>query len=229
MKKGGRAVRRSGGSLGSNDPETTALPPYRPAARPFRALPVEFIGSFPDPRVSLDPALPEIAFVGRSNVGKSSLLNALTGRPGLARVSGTPGKTAHVNVFRFPAFYLVDLPGYGFARASREVRVAYRRLVEGYLTKRERLMGVVWLLDSRHQPSKEDFEMQELLAVSGRNVLPVLTKADKLGREAQRTRTQEIAAAIGVDPSDAILVSSETGLGLADLGESILAVIGGEA
>ena len=186
------------------------------------------MGSFPDPRVALAPVLPEIAFVGRSNVGKSSLLNALTGRPGLARVSATPGKTAHVNVFRFPAFYFVDLPGYGFARASRDVRTGYRRLVEGYLTKREQLAGVVWLLDSRHQPSKEDAEMQELLAISGRNVLPVFTKADKLGREAQRTRTRDIAAAIGFDPADAILVSSQTGLGLADLGESILAVTGGE-
>jgi len=179
--------------------------------------------------VALDPVMPEVAFVGRSNVGKSSLLNALTGRPGLARVSGTPGKTAHVNVFRFPAFYLVDLPGYGFARASREVRTGYRRLVEGYLTKREQLAGVVWLLDSRHQPSKDDAEMQELLALSGRNVLPVFTKADKLGREAQRTRARDIAAALRIDPADAILVSSQTGLGLADLGESILAVTGGEA
>ena len=84
----------------------------------MRGLPVSFVGSFPDPAVPLDPALPEVALVGRSNVGKSSLLNALVGRPGLARVSATPGKTTLLNVFRLPTFYLVDLPGYGFARAT---------------------------------------------------------------------------------------------------------------
>ena len=194
----------------------------------FYDLPVDFVGSFPDPAVRLSPILPEIAFVGRSNVGKSSLLNALTGRAGLARVSGTPGKTAHVNVFRLPGFYMVDLPGYGFARASKSVRESYRTLVDGYLRRRERLMGVVWLLDVRHLPSKDDIAMQELLIESGTSVLAVFTKADKLGRQAQATQSRAIARALGLDESQTQLVSSETGQGIADLGASILAALNPE-
>ena len=194
----------------------------------FYDLPVDFVGSFPDPAVRLSPILPEIAFVGRSNVGKSSLLNALTGRAGLARVSGTPGKTAHINVFRLPEFYLVDLPGYGFARASKSVRAGYRKLVEGYLRRREMLAGVVWLLDVRHLPSKDDVMMQELLIESGTAVLAVFTKADKLKRQAQATQSRAIARALGLDESQTQLVSSETGQGIADLGASILAALNPE-
>ena len=194
----------------------------------FYDLPVDFVGSFPDPAVRLSPILPEIAFVGRSNVGKSSLLNALTGRAGLARVSGMPGKTAHVNVFRLPGFYMVDLPGYGFARASKSVREGYRKLVEGYLRRRETLTGVVWLLDVRHMPSKDDIAMQELLIESGTSVLAVFTKADKLGRQAQVTQSRAIARALGLDESQTQLVSSETGQGIADLGASILAALNPE-
>lgn len=187
---------------------------------------IAFVGSFPDPRVHLTPPLPEFAFVGRSNVGKSSLLNALTGRKGLARVSATPGKTQHLNVFRLPRLYLVDLPGYGWARAARKDREAYRRLIEGYLADRERLAGVVWLLDIRHPPSADDVAMQDLLARTGRPCLTVLTKADKLPRmrrtEAARQRSREL----GLAPEDPLLTSSRTGEGLTELGRSILAAAG---
>jgi GTP-binding protein len=203
------------------------LPPFvrpEPPSNPLRELPVEFIGSFPDPLVRLEPALPEVALIGRSNVGKSSLVNALLGRPGIARVSGTPGKTTLLNAFRLPSLYLIDLPGYGFARAGKAARAGYRRLVTRALGERPGLAGVVWLLDVRHPPSRGDVEIQDLLIASGRPVLAVLTKADKLTRSAQAARTRELAASLGLPPDQVQLTSSTTGLGIAELGQSILAL-----
>jgi len=195
-------------------------------ANPLHAQPIKFVGSFPDPRVNLEPALPEIAFIGRSNVGKSSLLNALVGRTGLARVSGSPGKTTLLNFYRLPQLYLVDLPGYGFARASKGQRAGYRRLITGYLQSRDTLAGIVWLLDIRHQPSKEDREMQELLRESGRPVLAVFTKADKLTRSALGSRQRELAKTLELDPEQTALTSSRSGLGVAELAASVLAAAG---
>ncbi len=208
---------------------TDTLPPLPAADRkaPFAGDPIAFVGSFPDPRTRLDPPRPEIAFIGRSNVGKSSLLNALTGRKGLARVSATPGKTQAMNVFRLPACYLVDLPGYGFAKAGKAARAAYRKLVERCLHERPHLTGVVWLLDIRHPPSDDDLDFQALLVASGRPVLVVLTKADKLGRSAVRTRTRELAHALGLGEEDVQPVSSETRLGIAELGAAITAAVRG--
>ncbi len=190
-------------------------------------LPVEFAGSFPDPLVRLDPPLPEIAFVGRSNVGKSSLLNALVGRAGLARVSATPGKTTLLNAFRLPGFYLIDLPGYGFARAGKAARRRYAALLERYLRERPTLRGVVWLLDIRHDPSEKDREIQRLLIASGRPVLAALTKADKLGRGARLRRARELAQALGLPEDQVQPTSSRLGEGIAELGEAILGLVGG--
>ena len=192
------------------------------------ALPVEFVGSFPDPLFRLEPVLPEVAFIGRSNVGKSSLLNALVGRKGMARVSGTPGKTTLLNAFRLPTFYLVDLPGYGFARASKSARASHRTLVTRYLRERPSLAGVAWLLDARHDPSAGDLDMQELLVESGRPVLAVLTKADKLVRSARRERARAIARALELPDDQVQLTSSRTGDGITDLRASILALVGSD-
>ena len=165
-----------------------------------------------------------MAFVGRSNVGKSSLFNALVGKKGLARVSGTPGKTRLLNVFRLPGFYRVDLPGYGFARASKTARAGFRELLDGYVQHRDTLAGVVWLLDIRRELSAEDEVVRSLLADSGHPVLAVLTKIDKLGRVAIRERTLALAAELGLPPEELQPTSVVTGEGVADLGESILAV-----
>jgi len=217
----GRASERTGkgGDLGAD-----RGPPFVHAgANPLASQPIEFVGSFPDPLVRVEPVLPEIAFIGRSNVGKSSLLNALVGRPGLARVSGSPGKTTLLNFYRLPQLYLVDLPGYGFARASKGERAGYRRLVTGYLRTREELAGIVWLLDIRHDPSREDLEMQELLVESGRPVLATFTKADKLTRSALRTRERELAVSLGLRPDQIQLTSSRFGTGIPELANSIIA------
>lgn len=175
----------------------------------------------------LDPPRPEFAFIGRSNVGKSSLINSLLGRKRLARVSGTPGKTTLLNVYRLPEFYLVDLPGYGFAQASKGDRQRYRRLVSRYLRERTTLHGVVWLLDIRHPPSREDHAMHRLLLESGRSVLVVLTKADKLGQQARQQRLKELAEDLQVPDDQIQLVSIVSGQGIADLGESLVAAVSG--
>jgi GTP-binding protein len=186
-------------------------------------LDVQFVGSFPDPLQPLDPHLAEFAFIGRSNVGKSSLLNALTAKKSLAKVSQTPGKTQLVNVFRFPTFYMVDLPGYGWARASQGERKAYRKLLERFVRERKTLSGIVWLLDIRHTPSREDVEFQELLAASGKPVLPVLTKMDKLNRSGRDRAIRDRGQELGL-PLDLLQpVSAQTGEGIGDLGEAILA------
>ncbi|MEO8032505.1 MAG: ribosome biogenesis GTP-binding protein YihA/YsxC [Gemmatimonadota bacterium] len=188
-------------------------------------LPVEFIGSFPDSLHPLDPALPEVAFLGRSNVGKSSLLNALTGHPKLARVSRTPGRTTAMNVFRYPEFYLVDLPGYGFAKASHTARAEFSNLLESYLAQRTTLHAVVWLLDIRHLPSVADQAHREVLAGRGVPTLVALTKADKLTRGEQKKQAGAIAVALDLPEDQFHLTSSSARTGIAELDDSIMAAL----
>ena len=156
-------------------------------------------------------------------MGKSSLLNALVGRRALARVSGTPGKTQLLNVYRLPSCYLIDLPGYGFAKANRAARLEYRALLEALLKTRTSLTGIVWLLDARHAPSIDDQDFQALLADAGTPVLAVLTKADKIVQSKRAVTVAARGRELGMAPSELQLVSAQTGLGIADLGESILA------
>ena len=131
--------------------------------------------------------LREFAFIGRSNVGKSSLINMLTGQKGLAKVSGTPGKTRLINHFLVegsPSWYLVDLPGYGYARASKTVRAGFDRLITDYVTKAEKLWFLFVLVDARHEPQKIDMEFMTMLGEEGVPFGIVFTKTDKLGTNA---------------------------------------------
>lgn len=161
--------------------------------------------------------------VGRSNVGKSSLLNALVGHKGMARVSATPGKTQFLNVYGLPTLYLVDLPGYGWAKASKRDREGYRALVDTYLRHRTTLRGVVWLLDVRHPPSADDRRIQQLLVDTARPVLTVLTKVDKLSQAGRQAAIRARAGELGLSLDEIHPTSSSTGLGVRDLADSILA------
>jgi GTP-binding protein len=183
-----------------------------------------FVGSFPRADAPLDPPLPEVAFIGRANAGKSSLLNALVGHK-IAKTSGTPGKTRALNVFQMEQMFFLDLPGYGYSRAAKSDRTAFRRLVNHTLN-RTRLAGVVWLLDIRHEPSEEDLKMQDLLAEHETRALAALTKADKLPRDPRRQREQELRATLGLPEDQVIVTSAKTGEGIADLREAIAELIG---
>jgi GTP-binding protein len=137
--------------------------------------------------------LPEIAFSGRSNVGKSSLLNRLVRRKAFARVSRTPGRTREINFFRVNSqFVLADLPGYGYAKISREKKADWKPLIEGYLRGTPQLAGVVQLLDLRREPSEDDVAMLDYLAELELPAVVVLTKADKLSRHAAPARADQI-------------------------------------
>ena len=136
-------------------------------------------------RVEQCPAgtLPEFAFIGRSNVGKSSLINMLTGREHLAKTSATPGKTVLINHFLINgAWYVVDLPGYGYAKRSMQQREELERMIKGYILRREQMMNLFLLIDARHEPQRIDLEFIEWLGENGIPFSIVFTKADKLSR-----------------------------------------------
>jgi GTP-binding protein len=172
------------------------------------------------------PGLPEVAFSGRSNVGKSSLINALVRRKALARVSGTPGKTREINFFDVNGtFVLADLPGYGFARVSKTQRAAWRPLIESYLGQSRELRGVVQLLDARHDPSTDDLTMLDFLAELGAPTIAVLTKVDKLRARELPERIAAIARATGLDEEQLIPFSAQTGQGRDELADAIVRLV----
>jgi GTP-binding protein len=160
--------------------------------------------------------LPEVAFVGRSNVGKSSLINSLLHRRGLAKVSGTPGKTRLINYFRITtddsrlsAFHLVDLPGYGYAKASKSIRAAWGPMIQRYLTQRGELRSVVLLVDARGLES-HDLATIAWLREIGRPPIVVTTKADKLSRNERRASEQGIRDSLQLSADDLVMYSSAT-------------------
>ena len=170
--------------------------------------------------------LPEIAFAGRSNVGKSSLLNTLVRRKAFARVSRTPGRTREINFFNVNnQFVLTDLPGYGYARISKERKADWKPLIEGYLKKTGVLAGVVLLLDIRREPSDDDMAMLDFLAEAELPTIIALTKMDKLPRAAATERVEAIRNALGLEPDQTIPFSSSTGEGRDELAEAMMGLL----
>lgn len=170
--------------------------------------------------------LPEVAFAGRSNVGKSSLLNRLVRRRAFARVSRTPGRTREINFFRVnDRFVLADLPGYGYARISKERQAEWKPLIEGYLRRTASLAGVVLLLDIRREPSDDDVAMLDYLAELEVPTIVVLTKIDKISRGAADARAGKIMSELSLMRDQTISFSSATGEGREELAEAVASLV----
>jgi GTP-binding protein len=167
---------------------------------------------------------PEIAFLGRSNVGKSSLLNSLLQRKGLARTSNTPGRTQSINFFLInDSFYFVDLPGYGFAKVSKSMRSDWGKMAEEYLSQREKLALSIQLVDSRHKPSQLDLQLHEWLEFNQKDYLVVATKADKLSSNELTKQIKLIES--DMPESKIISYSAQTGKGRDSVWSAIAAAI----
>jgi GTP-binding protein len=199
-----------------------------PRNDPLVVKSVEFLGGMASTGTwRPDAKLPEIAFAGRSNVGKSSLINTLLRRKKVARVSNTPGRTREINFFAVnDAFVLADLPGYGYARVSKEQKLAWRPLIEGYLRQSPALKGVVQLLDVRHSPSDDDLHMLEFLADLGTPTIVIATKVDKLRSSERSGRLEALARDAGVEEAQVIPFSAVTAEGRDDLAEAIIQLLG---
>jgi len=198
-----------------------------PGGEPLVIRNVEFIGGMAEKHGwRPDSPLPEIAFAGRSNVGKSSLLNTLVRRKSFARVSRTPGRTREINFFRINNnFVLVDLPGYGYARISKEKKAEWRPMIESYLRRTTQLRGIVLLLDIRRDPSEDDRAMLDFLAEVEVPTIVALTKTDKLSKAAARESAVEIARSLALDAEQVIPFSAHTGEGRVELLEAITSLV----
>jgi GTP-binding protein len=187
---------------------------------------VTFAGSAAGPEQFPRDGLPEVAFLGRSNVGKSSLLNALGGQADLARVSAQPGRTRLVNFFRVDdELYFVDLPGYGYAKAPAAEREGWERLVTSYLLGREPLALCLFLVDARHEAQPGDETLRVFLDHHGLPRVVAATKADKLGRGEVSRRCRDLRHGVGSSALDVIPVSARTGDGIDELWRAIRAAV----
>ena len=204
------------------------------AARKRFAGPVSFLLSAPELRFLPAPEVPEIAVAGRSNVGKSSLLNAITGRNGLARASVTPGRTQELNVFEVgepTLFRIIDMPGYGFAEAPKDVVRQWKHLVFDYLRGRTVLRRVLVLIDCRHGIKPVDREIMSMLDKAAVSFQVVLTKGDKI-KPTELTKVHEaVSAAARIHPAaypEVIATSAEKGEGIPELRAAVLAAATGQ-
>ena len=168
-----------------------------------------------------EPTTPEVSFVGRSNVGKSSLLNKLIGRKQLAKVSSQPGKTANINFFDVDGVRFVDLPGYGFAKVSRSEKQRWADLIGGYFEQERSFNLVVALVDIRHDAQKLDQEMLAFLIEAELPFVVALTKADKLSRSKQMQQLASLSRQFGLSKDQIIVTSSEKGTGIDELRRTI--------
>jgi len=183
----------------------------------------EFKGAFVDWNKLPEENLPEIALVGRSNVGKSSLINKVVNRKNLAKSSSTPGKTRTINFYLLNhAFNLVDLPGYGYAKVSKAEQQKWGKIIENYLKNRKQLRGVIHLVDIRHEPSNHDIAMKEWLSHYEIPILLVATKADKVSRGARQKQLQLLSRGLDLETGMKPLVfSAETGEGADEIRDAI--------
>jgi GTP-binding protein len=170
--------------------------------------------------------LPEVAFAGRSNVGKSSLINKILNRKKLVRTSKTPGRTQLLNFFEINELWrFVDLPGYGYAKVPVEIQKRWRPMVESYLTTRVNLRGMVWLLDIRREVSKEDLQLWDWLQAKQVEVIIVVTKADKLSKNKRNKQVASIAKSLGRKAQELIQFSATSGEGTDEIWQALLRIL----